>query len=127
MKRYWWPGLLGVILTLSLLGATWPDAARHNFAPQTAPGPTAEVDAGAVVSHSIQLVVTGSPAVCAYRLQGSNSANAGRWYNISSDAIPCTADTVSFEANKPTRYVRGYLLTLTGGQSPSVALYYVGK
>lgn len=75
--------------------------------------------------HSIQLVVTGGPTGCTYRLQGSNDGGTN-WFNISASDITCTSSTASFEANKPTKLIRGNLLTLSGGTTPTVTLHYAG-
>lgn len=96
-----------------------------SFSAQNAVGQTAAVDVGVASVHAIQLVVTGSPAGCTYRLQGSNDGT--NWFDISASDITCTSSAVSFEANKPARFVRGDLKTLTGGSSPTVTLHYAGK
>lgn len=104
---------------------TFPGFTRV-FAAQTGTGATASSGAirGTPVHHAINLVVTGAPATCTYRLQGS--ANGTTWYNISAADITCTSSATAFETGKPTRYVRGNLLTLTGGTAPTVTLQYVG-
>lgn len=98
------------------------------FPAQTAVGQTAGSGAlrGTPTSHAIHIVSTGAPTGCTYRLQGS--ANGSVWYNISAADITCTAaGGTAFETGKPTRYVRGNLLTLVGGTSPTVTLHYVGQ
>lgn len=93
---------------------------------QTATGQTAAISMrGIAISHSIGLVVTGSPTGCTYRLQGSRDGT--NWFNISATDITCTSTTASYEANKPWPQVRGNLLTLSGGTSPTVTLHYAGK
>ena len=100
-------------------------AGVNSFTAQTAVGQTAGFDVGTASVHSIQLVVTGAPTACTYRLQGSNDGTT--WYHISAADITCTSSIVSFESNKPARFVRGDLKTLTGGASPTVTLHYAGK
>lgn len=95
------------------------------FTAQTAVGQTEAFPVNGAKDHSIQLVVTGSPATGTYRLQGSN--NGVDWFNISASDITVTSTTHSFELSKPAGYVRGNLLTLSGGSSPSVQLYYHGR
>lgn len=135
MKRY---AVLIALVGLVGLGYTWLTPSSEveaqtfqgftrTFTTQTATGATASSGAlrGTPVNHAINLVVTGGPATCTYRLQGS--ANGTTWYNISAADITCTSSATAFEANKPTRYVRGNLLTLTGGTTPTVTLQYVGR
>lgn len=103
------------------------------FTTQTATGATtgygvasaSASNAGVPINHTVELIVTGGPATCTYSLQGS--ADNSTWFTISASAITCTSTTVAFEANKPTKYVRGNLLTLTGGTAPTVTLKYIGK
>lgn len=96
------------------------------FTAQTAVGATTGVAMkGIPIQHTIELIVTGAPATCTYSLQGSRDGTT--WFTISASAITCTSTTVAFEANKPTVYVRGNLLTLTGGTAPTVTLKYIGR
>jgi hypothetical protein len=93
---------------------------------QTAVGATSAISMrGIATNHSIGLVVTGAPATCTYRLQGSRDGT--NWFDISASAITCTSTILSTEANKPFPRVRGNLVTLTGGTAPTVTLHYVGK
>lgn len=138
MKRY----VLGIALTaLVLLGygsvtrfGEPLDAQTGQFAgfqktftTQTATGATASAGniRGIAVSHAAELIVTGAPATCTYRLQGTRDGTT--WYNISASDITCTSTTVSFETGKPAVSVRGNLITLTGGTAPTVTLKYVGR
>ena len=124
-------GLVTAGLVLSSYGTSNPRAQdflgfARVFTAQTAVGQTTSTGAlkGTPIQHTIHLVVTGTPAACTYRLQGS--ANGSVWFNISAADITCTTTATAFEANKPTRYIRGNLLTLSGGSSPTVTLHYVG-
>lgn len=100
---------------------------QKTFTAQTATGTTATsgLMRGIPVAHTIELVVTGGPTGCTYRLQGSRDGTT--WFNISAADITCTTSTVAFENGKPAVSVRGNLLTLTGGTTPSVTLKYIGK
>lgn len=100
---------------------------QKTFTAQTATGATATsgLMRGIPVYHTIELIVTGGPAACTYRLQGTRDGTT--WYNISAADITCTATTVAFETGKPAVSVRGNLLTLSGGTSPTVTLKYVGR
>lgn len=101
-------------------------AILNSFIAQTTTGATAAlVTDPSVRTHSIQLIVVGGPSGCTYRLQGSNDGGT-TWYNISAADITCTSSINAFEVDKPTARVRGNLLTLTGGTTPSITLHYVG-
>jgi hypothetical protein len=106
--------------------ATVPDRLilANSFTAQTATGQTASLLSNSAL-HSIHLVVTGGPATCTYRLQGSN--NNTTWFDLSASDITCTSSIASYEATKPAVYVRGDLKTLTGGTTPSVTLLYAGR
>lgn len=99
----------------------------NSFAAQSAVGATsALVPTFIPQTHTAQLIVTGGPTGCTYRLQGSNDGGA-TWFNISAADITCTTTTSSFEVNKPGVRIRGNLLTLTGGTTPTVTLHYAGR
>lgn len=100
---------------------------QKTFITQSAVGTTASSGniRGIAIQHTAELIVTGAPATCTYRLQGSRDGVT--WFNISAADVVCTATTVAFEANKPTVVVRGNLLTLTGGTAPTVTLKYIGR
>ena len=73
--------------------------------------------------HTLALTVTGSPAGCTYRLEGSLD---GTTFFDLSGAQTCTSSTMFHVVQKKVTYVRGFLITLSGGSSPTVALAYVG-
>lgn len=100
---------------------------QKTFAAQTVTGATASsgLMRGIAIFHTIELIVTGAPTGCTYRLQGTRDAVT--WFNISAADITCTSTTVSFEVQKPSVQVRGNLLTLTAGTSPTVTLKYIGR
>lgn len=104
----------------------WFQGIHRTFTTQTATGATtALTPRGIPTHHTAELIVTGAPTGCTYRLQGSRDGTT--FFNISASDVTCTSTTVAFEANKPTVHIRGNLLTLTGGTSPSVTLKYVGR
>lgn len=100
---------------------------QKTFPAQTVVGATASsgLMRGIAINHTAELIVTGGPATCTYRLQGTKDAVT--WFNISAADLTCTSSTVGFEANKPVVQIRGNLLTLTGGTSPTITLKYVGR
>ena len=85
--------------------------AATTFAAQTAAGTTTEANIVGAAQHATELIVTGPPATCTYRLQGSSDAIT--WFHISASDMTCTSTITAFEANKPAKYVRGNLLTFT--------------
>ena len=98
----------------------------YTFTTQSAVGATTGRSLGGVaITHTTELIVTGAPATCTYRLQGSRDNST--WFNISAADITCTATTVAFVHGAPAQYVRGNLLTLTGGTAPTVTLKYIGR
>lgn len=100
---------------------------QKTFTAQTTVGATASAGniRGIAINHTAELIVTGAPATCTYRLQGTRDGVT--WFNISAADITCTSTTVAFEANKPAVTIRGNLVTLTGGTSPTITLKYVGR
>ena len=100
---------------------------HRTFTTQTAVGATASSGQmrGIAVHHTTELIVTGAPTGCTYRLQGTRDGTT--WFNLSAADVTCTTTAVAFEANKPAVQVRGNLLTLTGGTTPSVTLKYIGR
>lgn len=100
----------------------------NTFTALTTTGNTAAFDTSGALNHTIYLKVGGTAAAstCTFRLQGS--LNNSDWYNISSSDINCaTSSTVTFEAGKLAAYVRGSLLTFSGGTAPTLTLQYAGS
>lgn len=111
----------------NLIGEVQVEGASNSFAAQSATGQTsAFVPAAIVKDHSVQLVTTGAPTACTYRLQGSNDGGT-TWFDLSASDITCTSSTVAFEGTKPTVRIRGNLTALSGGTSPTVTFHYAGR
>lgn len=101
---------------------------QKTFPAQTAVGQTASsgLMRGIAIFHTIELITVGGPVACTYRLQGTRDGTT--WFNISAADITCTTTSITFEsAAKPAVQVRGNLLTLSGGTTPSVTLKYIGR
>lgn len=80
-----------------------------------------------ITKHTIHLRVTGGPATCTYRLEGSLDPDevTPEWFDLSG-TLTCTTSTMVHIVDRPVMRVRGNLLTLTGGTSPTVQLRYLG-
>lgn len=66
--------------------------------------------------HAIQTVVTGAPTAVSIKLQGS--LDGANWYDLATS----TSTTGDYQTaiDKPARFVRANLGTLTGGTAPTV-------
>ena len=125
-RSEFWDASPGVSLRENIIEAQDFRGFSTAFTAQTAVGQTTGRGMrGIAAQHTIELITTGAPTGCTYRLQGSRDNVT--WFNISAADITCTTSTVAFEANKPTAYVRGNLLTLAGGTAPTVTLKYIGR
>ena len=93
---------------------------------QTATGATSalRVNAGVRV-HTLSIVVTGAPAACTARLQGSNDGGT-TWFNITASDITCTSSIATTTVDVVALDVRFNVLTLSGGTSPTVRAHYAG-
>jgi len=80
------------------------------------------------VSHTVQVMVTGSPTVVVVDLEGS--LNGVTWFQLQQytfDAADITAQAALFHQNdKLVDYVRLNLITLTGGTAPTVVGLWTG-
>lgn len=122
-------GVLALVLSMApdrvqAQTAVWLGVNR-TFDAQAATGQTSAFDTKVAARHTSHLVVTGSPVSCTYRLQGSNDGT--NWFDISASDITCTSTAVSHTVDKAARYIRGNLLTLSGGTAPTVRLHYAGQ
>lgn len=87
-------GAVGGSAVLTASGGTaWIDARR--FAPST---------------HSVQLLVTSTPSACSFTLEGSLNGSLAASLSTAQD---CTTVRWFNVVDKPARYVRGNLVTLT--------------
>ncbi len=100
------------------------------FATQTGTGATSSIHAITDASsyptfHTVQLVVV-SASVCQYSLEGS--IDNSNWFTIgqTSDTTEadCTSSMMFHVANRPVRYIRGNLTSITG---TSVTMTYLGE
>ncbi|MGA8762263.1 MAG: hypothetical protein WB562_05170, partial [Candidatus Sulfotelmatobacter sp.] len=100
-------------------------SAWHTFSPQSATGATQgwDVSFTGAYLHSISLTVTGAPSTCTYKLQGSVDGTI--WMDLS-PATACTSSTVFQAGPAAVNQVRGNLVSLSGGTSPTVTATYVG-
>lgn len=74
-------------------------------------------------AHTVQVVVTGSPAGCTVNLDGS--LDGTHWFDLSGGQT-CTSSVMFHVVSKPVFYVRGDLTALSGGTAPTVQVSYVG-
>ena len=111
-------------LKVDVEGHIATDSVLASFEPQLSEGPTSSVRTNGVASHTIQVVVSGTPDACAFRLEGSNDHGA-HWFWLSDEA-PCLRSTVMFVPNRPVEMVRGFLVTLSGGTG-GIAMHYAGR
>lgn len=72
-------------------------------------------------SFTMQTVVTGAPTTVSVTLQGSlDNVN---WSTIATSTS--TTGDQQYSVDKPQRYVRANLGTLTGGTAPTVTVYII--
>jgi hypothetical protein len=89
--------------------ANWLDVA-------TATGTTEAEEVTGASKYGLQVAITGGPSAVTVRLQGSIDGTG--WADIGS--YSATSDGTTFIVDKPVRYARLNLSTLTGGSSPTV-------
>lgn len=65
-----------------------------------------------------QIVITGSPTSITANLEGS--LDGTNWFQL--DTYTGSANAMQHVANKPVAFIRGNLVTLTGGTSPTVTV-----
>lgn len=78
--------------------------------------------------HTVQVVVTGSPATCSVQLEGTIDdalSSSATWANLSGTQT-CTSTVTFHVVDKLALGVRINLTALTGGSSPTVTVRYVG-
>jgi hypothetical protein len=97
----------------------------------TATGQTMGVHSGlATHKHTLQVVVTGSPASCSVQLEGTldditDPSVTPFWANLSGTQS-CTSSVTFHVVEKPVRAIRANLTALSGGSSPTVTIKYLG-
>jgi hypothetical protein len=81
-----------------------------------------------VEGHTVQINITGSPTAVTVDIEGSlDNSNWSRVLTSAMSAAELTAGTsIAHVEDKPVRFVRLNLITLTGGTSPTVTALYEG-
>lgn len=75
-----------------------------------------------VVTATLQTVVTGAPVTVSCTLEGSN--NATNWITLATSTS--TTGDAQYSVDKPFRFLRANLGTLTGGTAPTVTAWIAG-
>jgi hypothetical protein len=89
----------------------------------TATGAGATFDTGTIVATGvIQTIVTGSPSAVSCTLQAS--LNGSTWVTVATSTS--TTGDFQYAVDKPARYFRANLGTLTGGTAPTVTAWVGG-
>jgi len=121
-----------LFLTMLLVAFCLPlagdrEAMEKDFAALTAAGqtPAFSVKFGNSypLHHTLTAAVTGAPSACSFNLEGSLDATV--WNDLGSNT-DCLATTIIHVVNKAVTHVRGDLVTLTAGTSPTVTFEYLG-
>ena len=68
--------------------------------------------------HTWEIVVSGAPTALQVDLEGS--LDATNWYTLDSSTI--TTSEMRHLVNKPVKYIRANLTTLSGGTTPKVTV-----
>lgn len=80
-------------------------------------------------NHSVQITITGAPTAVTVDLEGS--LDDVTWVSLASHVMSAgelTAAAALFHVvDKPVRYVRTNVTTLTGGTAPTVTTLYEGE
>lgn len=114
-----------VVFLLLAVAAAWGQAATNQFPAQAAVGAGTGLNVAAVAPgrHTLQVAVTGSPTTCTVRLEGS--LDGVSFFDLSG-AQSCTSATMFHVADRVVLYVRPYVVSLSGGTSPTVRVRYLG-
>ncbi|HXO85463.1 MAG TPA: hypothetical protein VN803_08050 [Gemmatimonadales bacterium] len=122
------------ILTLCLIATAQTQPFYVDFGKFTASGTTNGVNLGGSYSntraahkHTLEVVVTGSPAACSIQLEGTLDDVNGTptWANMSGSQT-CTSSVTFHVVDRAVTGVRINLTALSGGSSPTVAVRYAG-
>lgn len=73
--------------------------------------------------HTVQINVTGGPATCTAKLQGS--LDGVNFFDMNT-AQTCTSGALFAVANLPVLFIRINLTTFSGGSSPTMTAFYAG-
>ena len=94
--------------------------ASKSLSAVTATGAGSTIDFGVPVrTATLQTVVTGSPTTVACTLQGSNDGS--NWVTLATSTS--TTGDAQYSVDKPFRFLRANLGTLTGGTAPTVTAW----
>lgn len=114
---------------LSLIGAVVADFSKPGEPPVKSLAAVTSTGAGTAVDFrvpartvTIQTVVTGSPASVSCTLQGSN--DGATWVTVATSTS--TTGDAQYSVDKPFRFFRANLGTLTGGTAPTVTAWVAG-
>lgn len=77
----------------------------------------------ALSNFTVQTVVTGGPTAVSLKLQGS--LDGSNWSDLATSTS--TTGDQQYVVDKPQKYLRANLGTLTGGASPKVTVYVAGR
>jgi hypothetical protein len=86
-------------------------------------GVTAALATAGNDKHTVAAVVTGSPAACTVRLEGS--VDGTNYFDLSG-AQTCTSTTMFHVVDRVVVFVRVRVVTLSGGTAPTVTPTYLG-
>jgi hypothetical protein len=89
----------------------------------TGAGATFDIN-GIQPRHGVSYTVTGAPATCTIDLEAS--LDGVFWVKIITGTV-CTSSIYASVVDKPFRYIRPNLITLTGGTTPAVTAKYAGS
>lgn len=82
-------------------------------------------------NHTVQATMGGTVVATAVTLDLEGSSDDTNWFQLANhpfSAAEITATSAMFHvANKPVRYVRVNLTTLTGGTAPTITALYEGE
>lgn len=107
--------LAGLVFSQAMSTITWTAL--------SAAGVTSSLATAGNDKHTLAAVIAGSPATCTMRLEGSlDNVN---FFDLSGSQT-CTSTFMFHVVDRTVTFVRGRVLTLTGGSTPTVTITYLG-